>query len=131
MAVVPGWTMTVTLAAAALNIRRMSNRETVSNADTSSTGSSIINNVLQETKLQISASSRLTISAQYSAGGAGDPPSWAAGGVYGNKAFVAQLGSTVTANFITESLENSGEVSPTGTMDYSWELISNGSVTRS
>lgn len=136
MAIVPGWTASLTTniagaGARANNFRRLSNRETVSNADISSSGSSVINNVLQEQKLQISANSRLTIQAQYSAGGAGDPPAWAAGGVYGNIPVVAGIGSTVSGNFITESLENSGEVSPTGVIDYTWELISNGSVVRS
>lgn len=139
MAVKPGFRGAITLniasgGALALGIKRGSMRETIGNIDTKSTITTLdAANLLPVTRIQSTKEWRLSIQAQYSAGGAGDPPGLSTGGgdatkIAGNIAVSCQMGDTVAGNFMVEEFENSLDVD--GSIDYSLNMVSNGAITR-
>jgi hypothetical protein len=113
----------------ALGIRQMTVRETIDNHDTSSTASAIdVAGLLPETRIQGKKRCRLNISAQYSAGGAGDPPNFGGTNLYGDIGVQATAGDQVTGNFMVEEYANLLNVD--GTIDYELGMISDGAYTR-
>lgn len=125
----PGFRGSVTVAGAVLGIRTGSVRETVDNIVTNNTTSTLdASNLLPETRVQSAKRCRLNMSAQYSAGGAGDPPNFAGTLLYGDIAVVAVFGDTISGNFQTEELGNNIDV--IGDINYDLAMASNGTYTR-
>lgn len=126
-------TLTLNIAgggAVALNTRSLDITEQVTHQDTSSTGSTVTNGVIQTTVISTAAQTTVNARAQYSAGGAGDPPDFSAGKLYNNIPVVAQAGDTVSGNFKVSQYRNSfSDVA--AVIEYDLSLRSNGAVTRS
>ena len=133
MAVKAGFRGSLTLniaggGAVAYGVRQASHRESIQQHDTSSTASTLVSNVLQSTAVLGKTQGVLSVQAQYSAGGAGDPPAFAAGALYNNIPVVFTGGDTVSGNYQVREYENSFNVD--GTIDYDLVMTSNGAITR-
>jgi hypothetical protein len=145
IAVRPGYTGSIKLTipgatGGTLSVKTAQARETVDNHDTVGTASPTVNGgqTALQTSIQGKARLRLSIGAQYSAGGSGDPPQFGAGtsgGIYGPLGVIAQIGdiiagstSTTYASAIAEDFTNS--LNESGTIDYSLDMLLNGSYQR-
>ena len=105
-----------------------SNSEAIALHDTTSTGSSLVNNVAQSTIVRGKTIGRLRIGAQYSAGGAGDPPDLGAGKIYSDIPIVYNAGDAYSGSFAIEEYTTSHDVD--GTIDYDLSMQNNGTITR-
>ena len=133
MAVKAGFKGSLTLninaaGALAMGVRKVDHSEDIEIHDTSSTVSPVTNNVLQSTCIQGKTTGKLQVDAQYSAGGAGDPPAFGGGNLYGNIPMSCVAGDTIAGNYVVTNYTNSFDVD--GTIDYSLSMQNNGSITR-
>lgn len=130
----PGFRGSLTLnlggaGALALGIRTGSVRETVDNIPTINTTSTLdASNIAPETRIQTKKRCRLNASAQFSAGGAGDPPNFAGTNTFGDIPVVAIFGDTITGNFQVEEIGNN--IDENADINYDLAMISNGAYTR-
>lgn len=129
----PGFRGSVTLnllaaGATVLGIKQGTVTETIDSIITNSTASTLdASNLLPETREQSVKRCRVNIQAQFSAGGAGDPPNFA-GQTAGDVPCVIIFGDTITGNFKIEEIANSIDVN--GDINYTLAMISNGAYTR-
>lgn len=142
IAVRPGFNAKIQLstslqALATLSVKTAQARETIDNHDTVGTSSPTVNTGqnVQQTSIQGKCRLRLSLTAQYSAGGTGDPPQFTTPALYGNVGVIAQIGdiiagatSTSAASALVEDYANLTNES--GTIDYSLDMLFNGPYTR-
>ncbi len=114
-----------------LGVKSINVRESIDLHDTSSTASPVtpIHSILQETRINGKARLRFNSTAQYDAGGDGDPPDFSGEALYGNQYITADVGYVLAGYFLIDEFGNS--LNESGTIDYDLSCLSNGQYTRS